>query len=468
MPRKLYLGLKQSLIEFFQEPIRFIKEGITKESIYEKPYQGLDYRKMHLKASIPSWPTMKDSGYKGTEGGFSTSKLKHTYIFKPPECALFPTECIEHDDIGRFEGYIIPSFAPVESGSEYTWEVTSDTDAVTIEQVESIQGGAFVAFTIDPVNEDFEGTVTLCAKATLNGAIVSKIVFEKEAGDIVQQRIGSSSAAGFSVLGDPISGGEAKEISREYLEDNTFDCGCISFDVPCEPTECEDEEVENYEFDFATSAVSVSRNSNITIAVIDGNPPYLWTVEGQGFWFDSGYTLKNIETETKSTTLYADSTACGSGNVTVTECYERSVYASIQCPDGGDWFACKYPVQCDIDNQDVSGCIYRNNPPAQAAFFYLGGVGVWTLGDGGLQPYYCCFDGRSCNCAQGAVTIPTTSSCMNINFFACGRVWQFYLAGPDKYPESLCGTSLPDVTLSNFYGIGGNTSHFSFVYWDCD
>jgi hypothetical protein len=47
--RRPYYGLKMSTTDFFREPVRFLKESNTQESMMEKPYLEDEYPKMHLK-----------------------------------------------------------------------------------------------------------------------------------------------------------------------------------------------------------------------------------------------------------------------------------------------------------------------------------------------------------------------------------------------------------------------------------
>ena len=68
--RKSYLNLKSSLIEFFDAPVRYIKESNTKESAFEKPYESPDYPTMHFDIPEPDWPTWN----------FDTSRRRY-----PPE-----------------------------------------------------------------------------------------------------------------------------------------------------------------------------------------------------------------------------------------------------------------------------------------------------------------------------------------------------------------------------------------------
>ena len=55
--RKSYLQLKKSLIEFFDAPVRYLKESNKKESAFEKPYAESEYPTMHFDIPQPDWPT---------------------------------------------------------------------------------------------------------------------------------------------------------------------------------------------------------------------------------------------------------------------------------------------------------------------------------------------------------------------------------------------------------------------------
>ena len=57
--RKLYYSLKTSMIDFFTAPVRHLKDVITKESQFEKPYRTNDYPVMHLNLPTPDWPTWR-------------------------------------------------------------------------------------------------------------------------------------------------------------------------------------------------------------------------------------------------------------------------------------------------------------------------------------------------------------------------------------------------------------------------
>ena len=60
--RKPYLGLGKSLIEFFNAPVRYLKESNEKESAFEKPYLDGEYPTMHFDLPQPDWPSWDFGG----------------------------------------------------------------------------------------------------------------------------------------------------------------------------------------------------------------------------------------------------------------------------------------------------------------------------------------------------------------------------------------------------------------------
>lgn len=58
--RKPYLGLKDSIVELYKKPIRFLHESVQKESQFEKPYgDDTEYPTMHFNIPAPDWPVIK-------------------------------------------------------------------------------------------------------------------------------------------------------------------------------------------------------------------------------------------------------------------------------------------------------------------------------------------------------------------------------------------------------------------------
>jgi len=58
--RRPYLMGDASVVQFYQNPARYLKEMVAKESTFEKPYLDEEYRKMHFDFPVPDWPPFPD------------------------------------------------------------------------------------------------------------------------------------------------------------------------------------------------------------------------------------------------------------------------------------------------------------------------------------------------------------------------------------------------------------------------
>jgi hypothetical protein len=97
----------------------------------------------------------------------------------------------------------------------------------------------------------------------------------------------------------------------------------------CNESECCDD--TGLAWDDPTSADTVARNANCTVAILDTlgkGGPYTWAVSGTGF------TLTNATTVGLSNTLNADASACGTATVTVTGCNGATVTGYVRCTTG--------------------------------------------------------------------------------------------------------------------------------------
>lgn len=101
------------------------------------------------------------------------------------------------------------------------------------------------------------------------------------------------------------------------------------------------------EYNTENSAETVNRNSSATVLVIGNNAPFTWTISGTGFWLDAAHTQTTIATASNSVVIYADSTACGAGTITVTGCDGLAATGYIRCTTGswisqggGAWQGC--------------------------------------------------------------------------------------------------------------------------------
>lgn len=86
-------------------------------------------------------------------------------------------------------------------------------------------------------------------------------------------------------------------------------------------------------WDIDNSSVTIARDDNAAVFVLDGSPPYTWTVAGIGF------SLLHSETITLNNILVADGSACGVATITVIDGCGDSVVGCLRCTTGS-WSNC--------------------------------------------------------------------------------------------------------------------------------
>jgi hypothetical protein len=127
------------------------------------------------------------------------------------------------------------------------------------------------------------------------------------------------------------------------------------------------------EYDTANSQETIARNGSANLVVIGNYGPYTWSVSGQGFWFDANHTIKTLENNGLTATLYADDTACGAATITISgsaiitetgECNVPPVEGYVRCTTGG-W------------GPQQTGCFLSGTPDSEAC--------------GGYQNYRCTY-----------------------------------------------------------------------------
>jgi hypothetical protein len=100
----------------------------------------------------------------------------------------------------------------------------------------------------------------------------------------------------------------------------------------------------------------INRNSSVTVNVINGVPPYSWSVSGSGFSLDDNIT------EGLSNTLLADYAACGSAEITVTDSRNATATGSVRC-SAGQWVQvtddCQIPGPANNGNYERIEGQYR-------------------------------------------------------------------------------------------------------------
>lgn len=93
---------------------------------------------------------------------------------------------------------------------------------------------------------------------------------------------------------------------------------------------CDCEDVVDLEWDFDNNLSIMYANSDRTIYVLNGEPPFDWSVEGEGF------SLAESQTTGRSNRLFLSADACGTGEITITgSC--SSVTGNVICSTNGRW-----------------------------------------------------------------------------------------------------------------------------------
>lgn len=285
--RKPYLGLKDSIVELYKKPIRFLHESVQKESQFEKPYLGDDseYQLMHFNIPAPDWPIIKwtpdpDPSPVGPGIGKPIGQCGHCYLVGWP--------VLDCDDPIEIHPLTYCTHTPLQSGSLVTKEVKT-------RHPEYPAG--------DPrlITYSTEGAGSRAGDTILRAwATVGKI---KDIKPGIWSYLGPSIAvyvdpeiAEHTIIAEMIDG----EGNRCYVEaDVTCGCQCpasFSWDAAnCDPI-----------IDPSTGA-----DPTATLTVIGGCPPYTWSFDGSRW----GYTIspEGISDSLSATITCIASSCSGTG-----------------------------------------------------------------------------------------------------------------------------------------------------------
>jgi hypothetical protein len=90
--------------------------------------------------------------------------------------------------------------------------------------------------------------------------------------------------------------------------------------------QCQD--VTPLTWDWASSAETVGSPGSAAVYVLNGQPPFKWSVSGTGF------TMASSRTTGRSNTLVADSSACGTAQITVKDACGTTVQGEVRSTNG--------------------------------------------------------------------------------------------------------------------------------------
>jgi len=317
------MDLGKSLREVFQAPIRYMKESLEKESVFEKPYRsGEGYREMHYKPPGPEDPIPKPIKYPdcGTllaieygECDYAVVMWKKDHWSPPlplgyPDKGTWTIESSSCDGVPCFD-YIISYF------DSATYGVGQGV----------LEGGPGVKFKINP-----DGAIPDPTDPTV-GHCHFHITHKTEWDEVCHW---------------------------EWHIECPLECTEVDLVVLCD--------VDSIQLGCGSDCDEIAREAAAAVYVggaLGGEPeypPYKWTISGTGFHFDAVDGPTTGETATAATTIliYADATACGTGTVTVTDACGNTGTDYIRCSEG-QWVeigtGCVYPGEHDGYWNDGAG-----------------------------------------------------------------------------------------------------------------
>jgi hypothetical protein len=121
------------------------------------------------------------------------------------------------------------------------------------------------------------------------------------------------------------------------------------------------------------SSHTVTCNNYIEVWVDSGNqacPPYAWNLTGTGFHFNnqSGPETTTTDADYEKLEIWADSTACGSIIITVTDTCGIESTASVRQPDNGKWVLIEEITCGTVDSVPGSGTCHSNYYCTEGAY----------------------------------------------------------------------------------------------------
>lgn len=285
-PQKPYLKLWQSPSTFFRSAVRHLKDTVTKESAFEKPYLDLEYPTMHLNLPYPDWPS------------------EHT--FQPGR-------------IPPVRGRIEPDKGDLVTGSgcKYCIITCYGDRAAKEEDCPKIYAWCHIsiACTSDPQLSEANPGDTYWE---VNGPKLSVI---------------NDSMDGINIYADwdQLEANDGVKIANftVTLHDGLDHVCRESVQLEC-PSGCNCDTEPDVAWDDANSAETVGQSDLVGIAVTGGCPPYSWSIDS----YLNRIILINSTTDDVDNSIYAYYNACGLATITVTDACGDSCTGYVRCVNG--------------------------------------------------------------------------------------------------------------------------------------
>ena len=324
------------MVEFFKEPIRYLKRSYEKESQFEKPYLDGEYRKMHLKLPELRWPNLQTNPMKVGKGSPWEPSGEAYVRHLDAECWVDAHEVNCED--GTLEAEIHLENVPPHTASS-TWEPKLLPE-----------GPAEASDPSDYFPEHLAGTADFTVQVTdlgISNLVVGGVVILRGSFTLVHRVIGVwdpaqrkyvAPPARFSYSYGGLQGlpyGPWSTLKMERIEAYTVkrvECEGAEVEVDC----CN---VNSLSWDSETSASEIDPDSSVLVAVIvdlaleGGSYKLSWSVSGNDYWLEYSTTTGSTNT------LYAGPDACNRATITVKACsgaLEKTTSGVVKCTEG-EW-----------------------------------------------------------------------------------------------------------------------------------
>ncbi|MCK4819858.1 hypothetical protein KA005_29100 [bacterium] len=226
--RRPYYGLKLSIADFFREPVRYLKQSNTQESMMEKPYLVDEYPKMHLSPPDFKYKPKERSGLFGSIASGVPPGGLAIMDYGEAGCGwgiINPGSCID-------EPIVITMFADYFLHAEFDFVVqgAESTIDVILSQLPGTE-----AFGWDEQNylltfpENANGSVTICGFASTNTLISQTF-----------ETVVAGMPVGIYKYGDALAVRESGQAGPAVLLKSSYgvkgsNCGCIELSSNCLP-----------------------------------------------------------------------------------------------------------------------------------------------------------------------------------------------------------------------------------------
>jgi hypothetical protein len=267
--RRPYYGLKMSTTDFFREPVRYLKESNTQESMMEKPYLEDEYPKMHLKLPDLTFKPKEIPSIFGPIADGDPFPGVAMIDFGDAKCGW---------DIANAD-YCIEEPVIITMTAEHLWKtefnfvagIASDTIGVSL-----VQLGDTTATARD--KQDYmltfpssaNGSVTVCGFASTH-VLISQTFETVVAGMPVGMHL-----IGGALL--PIERGQSTPATllKSVYGDKGDDCGCVTLSSNCVPP-CGCKSIG-----FTTHQMGLDEEQTLTVVDYVEDCTYDWAITDGG------------------------------------------------------------------------------------------------------------------------------------------------------------------------------------------